>query len=122
MRMRSIMLALLSSVLITSPTECRDIFVIRFSRLVGSDPCNPLRWRDRVLLYNRTSSPTAARVLGISDGPPNAANPDVVPLPPGTVVDLDSKLGGAWRPVSFVATQWLFVMHLDVPEGVTVDS
>ena len=120
--MRSTILALLSIAVLVPCAEARDIFVVRFSRVVAIDPCNPLRWGDRLLLYNRTRSSTTVRILGISDGTPNATIPDSVVLDPGIVVDLDSKLGGAWRPVPFTATAWLFVMHLDVPDGVTIDS
>ncbi len=123
MRCRLSLIGILLVVGIADAAQCREVFLLRFSSFVTTqEACRPMLWGDRALLYNRTMVPATVRILGLSDGTPSLTQPAAFTLPPRRVVDLDTVLRGAWRPVEAAARSWLFVLHLDVPEGVTVDS
>ncbi len=95
--------------------------VIRFN---ASGPrvgvCNTLTWHDNLTFYNTTDSTVTVRVLGISNGTPFSTSPDRIDIPPGHVV-LADVLGSAWLPTNDRAPG-LWIMHLDVPEGVIIES
>ena len=102
--------------------EARDAYLVRFSSFRAGGSCESLQWNDRVAFFNRGSSPATVRILGISDGTTPLAKPETFVVGSAKLVVLDDVLKGAWRPGSFSDSEWLFVMHLDVPEGITVDS
>jgi hypothetical protein len=94
--------------------------VIRFAatdaRQVGD--CERMGWHDTLTFYNTTDTTATVRILGISNGTPAQMSPDHIDLPPGNVVWADLVLHSAWEPGN--STIW--IMHLDVPEGVVIES
>jgi hypothetical protein len=71
--------------------------------------------------YNTTNTIATVRVLGISNGAPFSTSPDKIDVPPGTVIWAESVLNGAWIPSGSQGSN-LWMMHLDVPPGVIVES
>jgi hypothetical protein len=77
-------------------------------------------WRDSILLHNPGSAPATVRFVELSNGGTGLA-PLTLVLPPGKTVGLYEATGGSWR-VRLVPAVPLWVLHLDVPEGVIVES
>ena len=83
--------------------------------------CDTMGWHDVLTFYNTTDTTATVRVLGISNGTPRSTSPDTIDLQPGAVVWADHVLHSAWEPASEQAGN-LWIMHLDVPEGVVIES
>lgn len=93
-----------------------DAYFIRFRSPGPAQGCEQLVWRDNVLFYNQGTTVLNVRLLGMSNGPapPDAAA--VVALPPHRVVSLND-VTQSWDPGT-----GLWVVHVDVPPGVVVES
>jgi hypothetical protein len=78
-------------------------------------------WRDAILFYNTGSAPATVRFVGVSNGGTVAPSQLTLALPPGKTVSLydQDATGGRWRHLPPVP---LWVLHLDVPDGVIVES
>lgn len=85
-------------------------------------PCETMGWADVLTFYNTTETTATVKVLGISNGTPSRTSPDKIDLPPGTVVWADTVLRSAWEPAGGQGSSVLWIMHLDVPEGVIIES
>ncbi|HEV7426396.1 MAG TPA: hypothetical protein VGQ46_08505 [Thermoanaerobaculia bacterium] len=113
-----------ASVLIASlPLIAAPAHVIRFTapdaHRAGS--CDTMGWGDVLTLFNTTNVPVTVRVLGISNGTPETTAPDHIDLPPGVVVQANLVLGAAWQPRGSQSGN-VWMMHLDVPDGVVMES
>jgi hypothetical protein len=75
-------------------------------------------WTDAILFYNTGTLPATVRFLGVTDdGAPSGSRVPVV-LPPQKTISLNSATGFTWRARLLP----LWVLHLDVPDGVIVES
>lgn len=83
--------------------------------------CDTLTWHDDLTFFNTTDATVTIQVLGISNGTPSSTSPASIDLPPGQVVCADHVLGSAWLPMNDRAPG-LWIMHLEVPEGVIIES
>jgi hypothetical protein len=78
-------------------------------------------WNDVILFYNTGTLPASIRFLGVTDdGAPSASRTPIV-LPPRKTVSLDSLTDGTWRARQLPPVP-IWVLHLDVPDGVIVES
>ena len=107
--------------LCASTAVAGDAYLVRFNGVKRIQPCTSVSFRETALLYNQGASPATVRVLGISN-PPSATGVDTFTLPPGQVVDLDVALNGGWFPLPASSEYSLWTLHLDIPEGVRVES
>jgi hypothetical protein len=111
--------------LIVTPTLwAAPAHVIRFSAIGAHVAgCDSLAWGDVLTFYNSTAGTVTVRILGISNGPPSNLSPDHIDLPPGSVISANALLGSSWFPIGNPqATSALWIMHLEVPEGVVIES
>ncbi len=112
-------LALWISLVAVHTVGAAPAHVLRFQASGLPFGCTTITWRDVLTFYNTTGASATVRVLGISNGSTFQANPDRIDVPPGTVVWADLALQGAWIPQNGPR---LWIMHLDVPEGILVES
>lgn len=79
-------------------------------------------WRDAILFYNTGTAPTTVRFLELSNGGTGLA-PLTLVLPPGKTVSLydQDATGDRWQTRHLPPVP-LWVLHLDVPDGVIVES
>ena len=104
-----------------------DAYLVRFSAGVFvAGTCNLLIWHDNVTFFNSGMSPVVVRIIGNSDGPALITTPDSFVVPANHTVSLDDVLGRAWIPASQLehidAQYILYVLHIDVPAGVSLQS
>jgi hypothetical protein len=92
-----------------------DVYAVRFTAL--SERCFFLiRWQDDIVFHNPTTEDRSVRLLGISNG--ELREPaDQLLVPAGRTVNARGKV--AWLPRAPVP-HW--VVHLDVPSGVILQS
>lgn len=97
-----------------------DVFLIRFDALGKSNALFVTRWRDDVLFFNGNVTPVEVRFVGVSNGTPQATTPPLT-IPAGAVGSLNANqtVEASWRPVGGPS---LWLLHLDVPPGVVVES
>jgi hypothetical protein len=109
---------LLSSAAVAAPAT-----VIRFLAPGSRSLCFQVMWRDQVLFYNSTATSLTVRITGISNGEPDIRTPDMIVVPPLTVVSLNTVIRNAWIPEQFgLQDAKLWMLHLDVPSGITIQS
>ena len=108
--------------LLAGPATASDAYIVRFTATKLASPCSLVTWQDGALFFNRSFAPATVRVIGISNGTPNETMPDSFVVPAGKTISLPSALAGVWLPMPFEPSYTLWVMHLDVPAGVTVAS
>lgn len=114
---RSIVIALLVCLVVTLPGAAGDAYLIRFkSGFLG----NGSYWLDQVLFHNANATPVQVRLLGVSNSRP-VIDPPAMEIPPRRVMSLRDNwpVADRWQPSEPVP---LYVQHLDVPSGVTVES
>jgi len=78
-------------------------------------------WRDNILLYNSRPAPATIRFVEVSNGGAPAPSPLTFVLPPGKTISVSDATGDSWRARQLPPVP-LWVLHLDVPEGVIVES
>lgn len=117
-RRRSLVFAVFA-VMTSVIASADEAYVVRYNRTreVG---CARVIWRDGVTFYNEGDQPAVIRVLGVSDGAPATSTPSEFNVPPKHVTMLDDALNGGWQPSN--AQQQLWIMRLDIPAGVRVQS
>jgi hypothetical protein len=93
-----------------------DAYLIRFRSDGPVRGCEELLWRDNVLFYNQGTEPVSVRLLGMSNAAPPPDALASIALPPGKVVSLNDTTR------SWDAGASLWVLHVDVPPGVIVES
>jgi hypothetical protein len=94
---------------------------LRFFSYGRGSSAGSVLWLDDVLFFNTNAAPVAVRFLGVSNGPAQDDVPPSLTLPPGRVVSLDSApVAPKWVPnLSSVSP---YILHLDIPSGVIVES
>ena len=121
--MRSLFLALATLFALVSleqPAYAADAYFIRFFASGQGNTLNDIRWRDDILFFSTNATPVDVKFAGVSNGTPQALTPPLT-LPPGTPVSLDNNqaVNQAWIPNGGPS---LWVLHLDIPAGVVVES
>jgi hypothetical protein len=105
-------------VLLATRASASDAYLVRFRAVGLTQGCFQLEWLDNVLFYNQGDTQVSIRLLGMSNGqtPPDA--PESITLPPHRVVSLNDTTQ-AWMPL---IPGGLWVLHLDIPPAVVVES
>ena len=98
--------------------QASDAYLVRFSAGRVLNSCETLVWRDQTLLFNHASTPAVIHIIGISNGTPPITTPDSFIVPPMSATLLEDALGIAWQ-ASYPTP---FILHLDVPSGVSIES
>ena len=110
------MFALLSLV---QPVVADEAYVVMFSGAGTTVGCHRAVWGSDAVFYNPTTSPATVRLLDISNG-------DVAPGTPTTrVIPPNQAISVVFAPPSPGVSEIeykFWVMHLDVPAGVIIDS
>lgn len=111
--MKRVLLAV--AVLLTgSSVVASDAYFVRFLANTAS-----VNWVDDILFFNTNATAVDVRFLGVSNGAAAPVTPPLT-LPPLQSVSLASSPAGAqWTPVTFPS---MFILHLDIPAGVVVES
>jgi hypothetical protein len=117
MKSRTGCLAVLAAVLACSHAPAEDVYAVRFvvhSELAGGVLC--VTWNDDLIFHNTTGADAAVSLLGLTGTMP--AQPTTLVVPPGKTVSARDNVN--WSPSPVNPPLW--VVHLDVPEGVIVQS
>ena len=112
--------AVVSAFLSASSMCAADGYFVRFNALGKSRATYATRWRDDILFFNQNAAPVDVKFVGVSNGTPGPNTPPLT-LPPGVAISLNANqaVEQAWSPVGGPS---LWVLHLDVPSGVVVES
>jgi hypothetical protein len=90
-----------------------DLYAVRF--IARSEPgCLFIRWEDELVFHNAITEDRTVTLLGVSNGEPPDSDRQLL-VPAGRTV----REPGNWSPKGGVP---LWVVHLDVPSGVAVQS
>jgi hypothetical protein len=118
--MRRAILFTVALCLLASRAQSADAYFVRFDAIGQSTGSGNVLWLDDILFFNTNDVPATVTFLDVSNGPRQAATPPLT-LPPRQTVSLNAKhdVGGKWRPA---AATPLWILHLDVPTGVIVES
>ena len=114
-----------SIVLAASIAQGSDAYLFRFHARGSIVGYALLQWQDVVLLFNRTETPLVVRVVEVSKGSLLFSSiPDRITIAPGAVVSLDDTYLHAWEPFpgTPASEDNLWMLHLDVPEGIVIQS
>jgi hypothetical protein len=92
-----------------------DVYAVRFT--ARSEPCPFLiLWEDDIVFHNSADEDRLVRLLGVSNGELREP-PDQLLVPSGRTVSVRGKV--TWMP-RVPVPHW--VVHLEVPSGVTIQS
>ncbi len=119
--LRDILVWLAAAITATTPGIAADVYVVQ-GQATGPaiDFCNVYKWGGDVLFHNSTQSTQTVTLIGISNGPfPSTAEPTLI-VPARKTVSAGAQ-GRQWLPLPTTANP-LWVTHLDVPDGVVVES
>jgi hypothetical protein len=131
MRFAFVLVAVVSAFLSASSMCAADGYFVRFNALGKSNATYATRWRDDILFFNQNAAPVDVKFVGVSNGTPGPNTPPLtlppgpntppLTLPPGVAISLNANeaVEQAWSPVGGPS---LWVLHLDVPSGVVVES
>jgi len=110
------------AVLSCATTFASPVHVLRFFAPGRQQNCDQALWVNNLVFFN--GNPTAAEVhiLGVANGIPVLTDPSVIVIPPGRAVSANGVLRGAWTPAPVDDKVKLWIMHLDVPDGVVIES
>lgn len=78
-------------------------------------------WRDSILFYNPGPAPATIRFVDVSNGGAPAPSPLTLIVPTGKTLSVYDATADSWRP-RHIPPVPLWVLHLDVPDGVIVES
>jgi len=110
-------LVLVGVTAISENAQASDAYFVGFeARGQGS-----IVWRDNILLYNSGPAPAAVRFVDVSNGGAPAPSPLTLVVTPGRTVSISDATGDTWRARQLPPVP-LWVLHLDVPDGVIVES
>jgi hypothetical protein len=104
----------------SSPAE--ELYAVRFNTLSSINGFLRIHWRDDIVFHNTTSRDVAVRLLGMSNGG-NAETPTALVVPANRTVSASAEAAARtnWSPRTGELVP-LWVVHLDVPQGVVVQS
>jgi hypothetical protein len=99
-----------------------ELYVLRFLPTGGkSSGCRQAIWSSDVLFYNQNVSPATVRLLDISNGELAPGTLTSMALAPRQATAVSySRIAADWGPTDLHERMW--IMHLDVPAGVIVES
>ena len=99
--------------LMTGVCAGEDLYAVRF--IARSEPgCLFIRWEDELVFHNANTEDRIVTLLGVSNGEPPDSGTHLL-VPAGRTV----REPGGWSPKGGVP---LWVVHLDVPAGMVVQS
>src|SRR6266850_2295433 len=104
--------------LFTVSLHASDAFVFRFVASSTRGGCDVITWADDLVFYNRGAITATVRFVDI-DGIVRAGEPATLELLPNRAVSVNDVLGNAW---GHSGTYTLSVLHLNVPDGVILES
>jgi hypothetical protein len=78
-------------------------------------------WRDNILLYNSGPAPATVRFIEVSNGGAPAPSPLTLVVPARKTISVSDATHDTWRPRQNLPIP-LWVLHLDVPDGIIVES
>lgn len=112
---------LIVSFVLVSAAYASDVYVVDAYALAAKIPnsCTSLVWDADTVFYNLSNTDAVVTLLGISNGTRNPGFPNTFTIPAGTATSIRQKIGALWHPLSNDA---VWVYHLDVPDGVRVDT
>ena len=103
-----------------SAAHAADAFVYQFAADGRTIGCNRAQWGSDLLVHNATDAAAEIRLLGLSNGDLLDGVPRSWTIPPHESRSL-RRLGPAWVPTNGAAGPG-WILHLDVPAGVTMES
>lgn len=83
--------------------------------------CEMYRWTGDVVFHNANSTPATVTLLDLSNGTFDPLTSRMITIPAGKTVSINSA-GRFWRPVETTTSGPLWIDHLDIPDGVIVES
>lgn len=104
-------------VLMAASAQGADAYIVRFNASGKISQGWQAIWTSDLLLYNQKSTPAEIRLLGVSNGQVETSESLVREIPPRQV----SSLNRNWAPAGSPRPE-MWVMHVEVPEGVTIDA
>jgi len=123
MRSRVLIIGFLFSMSVIEGAQANDAYIVRFFANGMGTECAQSVWTDNILFFNRTSVPATVTLLGVSNGTLRTDAPRELQLPPNRATALRTgpffRTAFIWSPLGLPP---LWVVHLDVPDGVTVES
>ena len=105
-----------------SLAEASDAYLVRFQTRGMSSNCVHASWSGDAFFFNTTGISASVRLLGISNGELPVGSIATLTLPPGQLVALSDVRQPDWRPAGQSNFENFFVLHLDVPPSVVVES
>lgn len=111
-------LIVLGGLILSRAAVADDVYAVRFlveSHLNDGGLC--ARWSDDLVFHNSTGADVFVSLIGLSGAPPS--NPTALLVPAGKTVSARGNVN--WSPASAVPVP-LWVVHLDVPDGIFVQS
>ncbi len=121
--MKALSLSLFAVATVMTPAWASDAYVVRFSAHGMTAGCHQAQWSDDILLYNQNDQPATIRLLDISNGTLPAGWPTTITVPPRQATSLTRETRDhPWGPTLFSDQYTIWVVHLDVPAGITVES
>lgn len=114
----------LQLLLCVTAASASDVYLFRFHARGTAVGFAYLKWQDTALLLNHTDIPLVVRAVEVSKGfVPISSPQDRFTMSPGAVISLDDTDLALWEPVPVAESgDNLWVLHIDVPEGITVES
>lgn len=105
--------------LCASPLTAMEVWLVQFHRVRGpAVDCHQAVWESDVLVYNSNDSAQSIRLLDISNGTLPPPNPPSQLLPVRQILAFSRRSSG-WYPRE---NETLWVIHIDVPDGVDVQN
>jgi len=123
--LRSLIAVLLLLVLsCATGASASDVYLFRFHARGTTVGFAYLQWQDTVLLLNQTDIALVVRAVEVSKGTvPITSPPDRITIAPGSAVSLGDTFLALWEPFPIgVSGNNLWVLHLDVPDGIIIES
>jgi hypothetical protein len=114
------MLVVLILMLVCRIAYASDAYFIRFRTEGRQMPSGAsMIWGDDILFYNRGVAPAVVQFLGVSNGSAQGDVPTLT-LPAGQPIFLNATpVAERWSPVT---VQPMWVLHLEIPDGVVAES
>ena len=119
--LRIVLTFLLFSIAATQ-SQASDAYLVRFKTSGKSANCAHASWQSDTYFLNQGSIPAVVRLLGVSNAELPLGSVYTLTLPPGQLVALSDPRTPEWRPAGQSDIENFFVLHLDIPADVVVES